>query len=90
MFVCRRLLGYTLVDPYLNLNFLPCFVFCSPAACIDHRGTPVHPARTCTLETDDEAICVRDHFMFIFISPVFSVLVAKMNYHSLLQVILYA
>ncbi|KAL5665382.1 hypothetical protein ACJX0J_025490, partial [Zea mays] len=26
-------------------------------ACIDHRGTPEHPARTCTLETDDEAIC---------------------------------
>ncbi|XP_008652508.1 uncharacterized protein [Zea mays] len=27
-------------------------------ACIDHRGTAEHPARTCTLETDDEAICV--------------------------------
>ncbi|AQK64552.1 E2F transcription factor-like E2FE [Zea mays] len=27
-------------------------------ACIDHRGTPEHPARTCTLETDDEAICL--------------------------------
>uniref|UniRef100_A0A804Q8T6 Mitochondrial-processing peptidase subunit beta, mitochondrial n=1 Tax=Zea mays TaxID=4577 RepID=A0A804Q8T6_MAIZE len=26
-------------------------------ACIDHRGTAEHPARTCTLETDDEAIC---------------------------------
>ncbi|XP_062223359.1 gamma-glutamylcyclotransferase 2-2-like isoform X2 [Phragmites australis] len=26
-------------------------------ACIDHRGTPQHPARTCTLETDEEAIC---------------------------------
>nr|CAB3446565.1 unnamed protein product [Digitaria exilis]CAB3449748.1 unnamed protein product [Digitaria exilis] len=26
-------------------------------ACIDHRGTPEHPARTCTLETDEEAIC---------------------------------
>ncbi|ONM04618.1 hypothetical protein ZEAMMB73_Zm00001d032220 [Zea mays] len=26
------------------------------AACIDHRGTPEHPARTCTLETDDEAM----------------------------------
>ena len=27
----------------------------TPAACIDHRGTTEHPARTCTLETDDEA-----------------------------------
>ncbi|KAF0935894.1 hypothetical protein E2562_036630 [Oryza meyeriana var. granulata] len=26
-------------------------------ACIDHMGTPEHPARTCTLESDDEAIC---------------------------------
>ena len=32
----------------------------TPAACIDHRGTAEHPARTCTLETDDEAICVRN------------------------------
>uniref|UniRef100_A0A804LV42 Gamma-glutamylcyclotransferase n=1 Tax=Zea mays TaxID=4577 RepID=A0A804LV42_MAIZE len=24
-------------------------------ACIDHRGTTEHPARTCTLETDGEA-----------------------------------
>lgn len=26
-------------------------------ACIDHRGTPDHPARTCTLEQDNGAIC---------------------------------
>ncbi|CAK9146879.1 unnamed protein product [Ilex paraguariensis] len=26
-------------------------------ACIDHRGTPEHPARTCTLEPNDGAIC---------------------------------
>ncbi|XP_037452206.1 gamma-glutamylcyclotransferase 2-2-like [Triticum dicoccoides] len=26
-------------------------------ACIDHRGTPQHPARTCTLESEDEDIC---------------------------------
>ncbi|XP_074333608.1 gamma-glutamylcyclotransferase 2-2-like isoform X2 [Apium graveolens] len=26
-------------------------------ACIDHRGTPEHPARTCTLEFDEGAIC---------------------------------
>ncbi|PNT68585.1 hypothetical protein BRADI_3g43137v3 [Brachypodium distachyon] len=26
-------------------------------ACIDHRGTPKNPARTCTLESEDEAIC---------------------------------
>ncbi|CAN8273355.1 unnamed protein product [Cochlearia groenlandica] len=26
-------------------------------ACIDHRGTPENPARTCTLEKDDEAVC---------------------------------
>ncbi|XP_057833682.1 gamma-glutamylcyclotransferase 2-2 [Cryptomeria japonica] len=26
-------------------------------ACIDHRGTPEFPARTCTLETQDEAVC---------------------------------
>lgn len=27
-------------------------------ACIDHRGTPEHPARTCTLEYKEGAICV--------------------------------
>ncbi|XP_019438374.1 PREDICTED: gamma-glutamylcyclotransferase 2-2-like [Lupinus angustifolius] len=26
-------------------------------ACIDHRGTPEHPARTCTLEEKEGAIC---------------------------------
>ncbi|KAK2982882.1 hypothetical protein RJ640_003538, partial [Escallonia rubra] len=26
-------------------------------ACIDHRGTPEHPARTCTLERKDGSIC---------------------------------
>lgn len=26
-------------------------------ACIDHRGTPQHPARTCTLELLDGAVC---------------------------------
>ncbi|KAH7687973.1 Glutathione-specific gamma-glutamylcyclotransferase protein [Dioscorea alata] len=26
-------------------------------ACIDHRGTPEHPARTCTLEAKKGAIC---------------------------------
>lgn len=26
-------------------------------ACIDHRGTPEHPARTCTLESSEGAIC---------------------------------
>ncbi|KAL6547636.1 Gamma-glutamylcyclotransferase 2-1 [Orobanche hederae] len=26
-------------------------------ACIDHRGTPEHPARTCTLEQDEGAVC---------------------------------
>ncbi|PHU08607.1 hypothetical protein BC332_20467 [Capsicum chinense] len=26
-------------------------------ACIDHRGTPEHPARTCTLEESEGAIC---------------------------------
>ncbi|KAH9760003.1 gamma-glutamylcyclotransferase 2-2 [Citrus sinensis] len=26
-------------------------------ACIDHRGTPQHPARTCTLEKSQETIC---------------------------------
>ncbi|KAJ4834769.1 Gamma-glutamylcyclotransferase 2-1 [Turnera subulata] len=26
-------------------------------ACIDHRGTPEHPARTCTLENIEGAIC---------------------------------
>ncbi|KAL0738651.1 hypothetical protein Bca4012_014861 [Brassica carinata] len=26
-------------------------------ACIDHRGTPEHPARTCTLEQSTGAIC---------------------------------
>lgn len=26
-------------------------------ACIDHRGTPEHPARTCTLEEKEGAVC---------------------------------
>ncbi|KAL2236155.1 UNVERIFIED_CONTAM: Gamma-glutamylcyclotransferase 2-1 [Sesamum indicum] len=26
-------------------------------ACIDHRGTPDHPARTCTLEQEEGAVC---------------------------------
>ncbi|KAG9143588.1 hypothetical protein Leryth_020796 [Lithospermum erythrorhizon] len=26
-------------------------------ACIDHRGTPEHPARTCTLEQSDGTVC---------------------------------
>ncbi|MGV7400500.1 gamma-glutamylcyclotransferase, partial [Mycobacterium kansasii] len=26
-------------------------------ACIDHRGTPEHPARTCTLEYSEGSIC---------------------------------
>ncbi|TQD86787.1 hypothetical protein C1H46_027660 [Malus baccata] len=26
-------------------------------ACIDHRGTPEHPARTCTLEYQEGAVC---------------------------------
>ncbi|KAG9133445.1 hypothetical protein Leryth_013257 [Lithospermum erythrorhizon] len=26
-------------------------------ACIDHRGTPEHPARTCTLEQYDDTVC---------------------------------
>ncbi|KAL0407896.1 UNVERIFIED_CONTAM: Gamma-glutamylcyclotransferase 2-2 [Sesamum radiatum] len=26
-------------------------------ACIDHRGTPEHPARTCTLEQEEGAVC---------------------------------
>ena len=26
-------------------------------ACIDHRGTPEHPARTCTLEEKEDEIC---------------------------------
>ncbi|KAK6116954.1 hypothetical protein DH2020_049329 [Rehmannia glutinosa] len=26
-------------------------------ACIDHRGTPEHPARTCTLEKEEGALC---------------------------------
>lgn len=28
------------------------------SACIDHRGTPEHPARTCTLEAKEGAVCV--------------------------------
>lgn len=27
-------------------------------ACFDHRGTPENPARTCTLEASQGAICV--------------------------------
>lgn len=32
-------------------------IFCMPA-CIDHRGTPDRPARTCTLENIEGAVCV--------------------------------
>jgi hypothetical protein len=41
-------------------------LFPTPAACIDHRGTPEHPARTCTLETDEEAICVRNQPLRVY------------------------
>ncbi|RYR33427.1 hypothetical protein Ahy_A10g048014 isoform A [Arachis hypogaea] len=34
-------------------------------ACIDHRGTPESPARTCTLEEKEGAICVRAHFFLL-------------------------
>lgn len=30
------------------------------SACFDHRGTPDKPARTCTLEESEEAICVSE------------------------------
>jgi len=33
-------------------------VYVNASACIDHRGTPEHPARTCTLEESEGAICV--------------------------------
>lgn len=35
------------------------------AACIDHRGTPENPARTCTLEEKEGEICVSS-FIFYF------------------------
>ena len=38
---------------------LICLIWCI-SACIDHRGTPEHPARTCTLEENEGAICVSD------------------------------
>lgn len=41
--------------PYLIVSDMHVISF---AACIDHRGTPEHPARTCTLEESDGAICV--------------------------------
>lgn len=34
-------------------------------ACIDHRGTPQHPARTLTLEKTEGAICVSVSVMLV-------------------------
>lgn len=47
--------GFDFVDKILG--FIKGYKRTFNLACIDHRGTPEHPARTCTLETDEEAIC---------------------------------
>lgn len=36
------------------------------AACIDHRGTPEHPARTCTLEYSEGSLCVSRFWNYHF------------------------
>jgi cation transport regulator ChaC len=38
-------------------------------ACIDHRGTPENPARTCTLEEKDGSICVSQHLISVECVP---------------------
>ena len=45
------------IPEHLIIIAYPCFIP-SVSACIDHRGTPEHPARTCTLEQKEGAICV--------------------------------
>ncbi|XP_020578497.1 gamma-glutamylcyclotransferase 2-1-like [Phalaenopsis equestris] len=39
------------------LGFIKDFRRVFDLACIDHRGTPEHPARTCTLESEVGAVC---------------------------------
>ncbi|KAF7081304.1 hypothetical protein CFC21_085261 [Triticum aestivum] len=36
-------------------------------ACIDHRGAPQNPSRTCTPESEDEEICVFNVRNFILL-----------------------
>lgn len=62
-------------------TFLFCRISCTPqclisipythfvscvTACIDHRGTPEHPARTCTLEQTEGAICVSIVYLMMY------------------------
>ncbi|KAF6167353.1 hypothetical protein GIB67_043214 [Kingdonia uniflora] len=39
------------------IGFIKGYVRCFDVACIDHRGTPEHPARTCSLEAKEGEIC---------------------------------
>ncbi|KAF9687586.1 hypothetical protein SADUNF_Sadunf02G0108800 [Salix dunnii] len=43
-------------EPLSLFLLLTTLMFCVPA-CIDHRGTPESPPRTCTLENVEGAIC---------------------------------
>lgn len=64
-------------------------------ACIDHRGTPENPARTCTLEAVEEEVCVSEAWKFcstfsyssaiLFISHHFAVCIASGALHSVLR-----
>lgn len=55
-YLCKCSGEYNLVTVSILVSV---FMFvCYISACIDHRGTPEHPARTCTLEYAEGAICV--------------------------------
>ncbi|KAH7573938.1 hypothetical protein JRO89_XS03G0229400 [Xanthoceras sorbifolium] len=50
----EKVMGF--IKDYRRVFDLVTYVFCV-TACIDHRGTPEHPARTLTLEKTEGAIC---------------------------------
>lgn len=42
------------------------FFFLFFSACIDHRGTPENPARTCTVEANEGTVCVSKILPLLF------------------------
>ena len=58
----KQIFHMTYSFSFLLLSFLIIIAFAYRLfyvpACIDHRGTPENPARTCTLERNEGAVCV--------------------------------
>ena len=60
------LLYYSILNVISHAIVSDGFVF-NVSACIDHRGTPEHPARTCTLEHKEGAVCVSNLSLSLFV-----------------------